>query len=234
MPDNRKLIARLQGDIHKAVAPLVPPSGRFALLDFPDHPNVGDSAIWLGEIEYFRKLHALCPAYICSLDSASWDAFNAPSRKARSSCTVAGTSAISGPHISNSARTCSDAFGIAPSCSFLSRSISRAVTRWIGPPPSSGHIRISRSWCAIARAWLSPASILPARRNSARIWPFASARSRTPLRPRTLCFCSCAPTASGPWRMGRSRPFHPGRCRRTGWRTIPGSGVQSAVARRGN
>ena len=29
--------------------------GRFSLLAFPDHANVGDSAIWLGECEYFRQ-----------------------------------------------------------------------------------------------------------------------------------------------------------------------------------
>src|SRR3546814_4150338 len=31
------------------------PSGKLALVDFPDHSNVGDSAIWLGEMAYLRK-----------------------------------------------------------------------------------------------------------------------------------------------------------------------------------
>jgi pyruvyl transferase EpsO len=52
----------------------VPSSQPFALLDFPHHPNVGDSAIWLGEIEYFRRFHDQAPAYVCHLGSASWDA----------------------------------------------------------------------------------------------------------------------------------------------------------------
>src|SRR3546814_1174114 len=34
------------------------PSGKLALVDFPDHSNVGDSAIWLGEIRSIRV-----PAY---------------------------------------------------------------------------------------------------------------------------------------------------------------------------
>ncbi len=35
--------------------PLVKPGSAYALLDFPNHSNVGDSAIWLGELDYFRN-----------------------------------------------------------------------------------------------------------------------------------------------------------------------------------
>src|SRR3546814_20075026 len=38
------------------------PAGKLALVDFPDHSNVGDSAIWLGEMAYLRKNNRL-PAY---------------------------------------------------------------------------------------------------------------------------------------------------------------------------
>ncbi len=38
----------------------------FALLDFPDHSNVGDSAIWLGETQFFDD-HAQRPAYVSNL-----------------------------------------------------------------------------------------------------------------------------------------------------------------------
>jgi exopolysaccharide biosynthesis predicted pyruvyltransferase EpsI len=72
--DSRQLIARLQGHIHDVLAPLIPPSGCFGLLDFPDHGNVGDSAIWLGEIEYFRRMHKLSPAYVSYLHNTSWQA----------------------------------------------------------------------------------------------------------------------------------------------------------------
>lgn len=55
-----------------AISPLI--SQRFALLDFPDHGNVGDSAIWLGELALFRKLAGSRPGYVCAfhnLDEAA-------------------------------------------------------------------------------------------------------------------------------------------------------------------
>jgi len=42
------------------------PSGKLALVDFPDHSNVGDSAIWLGEMAYLRKRGRL-PAYYSAI-----------------------------------------------------------------------------------------------------------------------------------------------------------------------
>lgn len=42
------------------------PSGKLALVDFPDHSNVGDSAIWLGEMAYLRKSGRL-PAYYSAI-----------------------------------------------------------------------------------------------------------------------------------------------------------------------
>lgn len=50
------LIARLQGAIDATVGPVLGPKGAaHALIDFPDHPNVGDSAIWVGEMAYLRR-----------------------------------------------------------------------------------------------------------------------------------------------------------------------------------
>ena len=43
----------------------------FCLLDFPDHRNVGDSAIWLGETAYFREHRGAEPGYVCSLATFS-------------------------------------------------------------------------------------------------------------------------------------------------------------------
>ena len=45
--------------------------GPFCLLDFPDHRNVGDSAIWLGETAYFREHRGAEPGYVCSLATFS-------------------------------------------------------------------------------------------------------------------------------------------------------------------
>ena len=43
----------------------------FALVDFPDHPNVGDSAIWLGTTMYFRHRRGLGPRYVASGEAFS-------------------------------------------------------------------------------------------------------------------------------------------------------------------
>jgi pyruvyl transferase EpsO len=45
--------------------------GPFALVDFPDHANVGDSAIWLGTTAFFRHHRGTQPAYVASARSFS-------------------------------------------------------------------------------------------------------------------------------------------------------------------
>lgn len=37
---------------------------RYALVDFPDHANVGDSAIWLGELALLRQITGRDPCYV--------------------------------------------------------------------------------------------------------------------------------------------------------------------------
>lgn len=59
----------LQDEISRQIEPLLTDQP-FALVDFPDHSNVGDSAIWLGETCFFSK-HGLTPAYCSSLRSHS-------------------------------------------------------------------------------------------------------------------------------------------------------------------
>jgi exopolysaccharide biosynthesis predicted pyruvyltransferase EpsI len=54
-----------------------PADGPFALLDFPDHANVGDSAIWLGTVNYFRTRRGRAPAYVASIRSFSEAALRA-------------------------------------------------------------------------------------------------------------------------------------------------------------
>lgn len=49
----------------------VTPGAPYALVDFPDHPNVGDSAIWLGEIALLHAIGVSDPAYI-----SRWDDFD--------------------------------------------------------------------------------------------------------------------------------------------------------------
>jgi len=65
------VVLRLEHDIREQLAPYHDDQD-FALLDFPDHPNVGDSAIWLGELAYFAKW-AKPPAYVCAKEDVDWD-----------------------------------------------------------------------------------------------------------------------------------------------------------------
>lgn len=47
----------------------------YALLDFPDHSNVGDSAIWLGELVLFDELAGFAPRYL-SAQEIDWKALD--------------------------------------------------------------------------------------------------------------------------------------------------------------
>lgn len=58
----------------RAIAGFVRPGQDFALVDFPHHSNIGDSAIWLGELALFRRLSADTPSYVSTVESYSSDA----------------------------------------------------------------------------------------------------------------------------------------------------------------
>jgi pyruvyl transferase EpsO len=49
------VVGSLSSRIDDVLEPLLPSGTRCALLDFPNHSNVGDSAIWLGEVEWLRR-----------------------------------------------------------------------------------------------------------------------------------------------------------------------------------
>ncbi|MGE5230205.1 MAG: polysaccharide pyruvyl transferase family protein [Deltaproteobacteria bacterium] len=59
------LVADLRRRAIEAVRPLLDPGEPCALLDFPNHTNVGDSAIWLGELALLRALGARDLRYTC-------------------------------------------------------------------------------------------------------------------------------------------------------------------------
>lgn len=65
-------------DYFKKVAdvldPLVPEGSSVALLDFPNHSNVGDSAIWLGEYAYLTHRKDVTVKYVC--EGTAWSAGN--------------------------------------------------------------------------------------------------------------------------------------------------------------
>lgn len=50
-----------------ALSPHVTPGAPYALLDFPDHSNIGDSAIWAGERRWLDAHVGRPPDYVCSL-----------------------------------------------------------------------------------------------------------------------------------------------------------------------
>lgn len=59
------LIGSLRARLSSVLADAIPP-GPLALVDFPDHPNVGDSAIWLGETAWLRDAGRM-PDYTSAL-----------------------------------------------------------------------------------------------------------------------------------------------------------------------
>jgi pyruvyl transferase EpsO len=72
MPKSRTaLLAGLRDQIHACLGDLVPAEAPLAILDFPDYRNVGDSAIWLGEMAYLRDHHGKPPAYVSRIDDFS-------------------------------------------------------------------------------------------------------------------------------------------------------------------
>ncbi len=61
---------RLAQDLTHAIAGVIPPGTDCALLDFPDHPNVGDSAIWSGERRFIHA-HGMRLRYVSDLSTYS-------------------------------------------------------------------------------------------------------------------------------------------------------------------
>ncbi|MFS2110083.1 polysaccharide pyruvyl transferase family protein [Sphingomonas sp. Sphisp140] len=60
-----QLVGELAQRFAQVLDSVLPP-GKLALVDFPDHSNVGDSAIWLGEMAYLRQRGRL-PAYYSAI-----------------------------------------------------------------------------------------------------------------------------------------------------------------------
>lgn len=52
------LVRRLSGEIDRIFAGLIPVGARVALINFPNHPNAGDAALWLGELAALQRAGA--------------------------------------------------------------------------------------------------------------------------------------------------------------------------------
>ena len=66
-----EVITRLQKLIDVALGPSLPTlRGRpYALLDMPNHSNVGDSAIWAGEMAWLQRNVGKAPSYVCETNA---------------------------------------------------------------------------------------------------------------------------------------------------------------------
>ncbi|MCI4592660.1 polysaccharide pyruvyl transferase family protein [Sphingobium sp. BYY-5] len=67
----QQLVRSLSTQINQRFEECIAP-GPVALVDFPDHSNVGDSAIWLGEMAWLTAA-GRAPVYTCSLNNFSED-----------------------------------------------------------------------------------------------------------------------------------------------------------------
>ena len=70
---NLALIAKLNGMIHECLKDYVSCDEPVAMVDFPDYRNVGDSAIWLGQMAYLSSRFNKSPSYISALPDHSHD-----------------------------------------------------------------------------------------------------------------------------------------------------------------
>lgn len=70
---NLALIAELQDRVHECLKDYVTADEPVAMVDFPDYKNVGDSAIWLGQMAYLSSRFHKEPSYISALPDHSHD-----------------------------------------------------------------------------------------------------------------------------------------------------------------
>jgi pyruvyl transferase EpsO len=82
------LVAELGRIAAETLRPLIRADAPCALIDFPTHTNLGDSAIWLGQLALLRRLGIARPSYACDYGSYS--------RARLAACIGDGTILISG------------------------------------------------------------------------------------------------------------------------------------------
>jgi pyruvyl transferase EpsO len=72
-----QLIHRDREALKRSVSSLIGLETDYALLDFPDYTNVGDSAIWLGSVAVIKEVTARLPRYVSTCSD-----FDAPALRA--------------------------------------------------------------------------------------------------------------------------------------------------------
>ncbi|MGB3723387.1 MAG: polysaccharide pyruvyl transferase family protein [Pacificimonas sp.] len=66
---SRQLIERHRTLLKEEYSRILPPGCPYALVDFPDHSNVGDSAIWVGERRLLKAITGRDPSYVSTIRS---------------------------------------------------------------------------------------------------------------------------------------------------------------------
>src|SRR5262249_16991504 len=64
------VVRSASAEILRILGDLIPAKSKCALVDFPNYPNVGDSAIWLGQRAFLKSVDAKV-AYCCGLNTYS-------------------------------------------------------------------------------------------------------------------------------------------------------------------
>jgi pyruvyl transferase EpsO len=65
---NALIIARLQEQLISVLRNVCPQVGSYSILDFPDYANVGDSAIYLGQLVLLKEHHGRDPSFVSKMD----------------------------------------------------------------------------------------------------------------------------------------------------------------------
>ncbi len=63
---NQPVIAAQRAELDRIVGRFLGPGRPYAILDFPDHSNVGDSAIYVGEVRLLEALTGRRASYVCT------------------------------------------------------------------------------------------------------------------------------------------------------------------------
>lgn len=73
MSRNEAVITAQITRLKEVIGKIIPAGTEYALVDFPDHSNVGDSAIWLGEIKLLSQLTGHTPSYVSTVETFNAD-----------------------------------------------------------------------------------------------------------------------------------------------------------------
>ena len=66
-----QFVGELKSTLFRCLNPLLPIDPPYAIVDVPNHANVGDSAIFLGELAWLEATGAPPPSYLCDTYSYS-------------------------------------------------------------------------------------------------------------------------------------------------------------------